>query len=104
MNNIKVLISGASGFIGFPLVEQLAAVGCNVLALSRTDPGIVDVDSITWFKADISNPSSYQEKIESFQPEVVIHLAWQDIPDYSFEKSVENLNNSLEFNKASSVW
>jgi nucleoside-diphosphate-sugar epimerase len=80
-----------------PLVKHLQANGCKVLAISRNHSPDEDVSLISWLKADISDPKTYREKIELFQPEVVIHLAWQGIPDYSFSTSIKNLNNSLEF-------
>ena len=39
---------------------------------------------------------SYQDAIQTFSPEVAIHLAWQGIPDYSFEISKVNLEQSLD--------
>ena len=94
---MRVLITGASGFIGRPLSLKLADLGCEVLAISRVVPTWSEKSTIFWLKADLSSPLSYQKKIKSFRPEVVIHLAWQDIPDFSFEKSVINLSQSLEF-------
>ena len=92
MNNLRVLVTGASGFVGMPLVKHLQANGCKVLAISRNHSLDEDVSLISWLKADISDPKTYREKIELFQPEVVIHLAWQGIPDYSFSTSIKNLN------------
>ncbi|MCW8899146.1 MAG: NAD-dependent epimerase/dehydratase family protein [Gammaproteobacteria bacterium] len=97
MDKIKVLITGVSGFIGIPLAEKLLTQKCEILALSRTTPTIKSNDSIVWLEADLSSPNSYREQIESFSPDVVIHLAWQDIPDFSFQTSIKNLNQSLEF-------
>ena len=96
-NNLRVVITGASGFIGRPLSLKLADLGYEVLAISRVVPTWSEKSKIFWLEADLSSPLSYQKKIKSFRPEVVIHLAWQDIPDFSFEKSVINLSQSLEF-------
>lgn len=97
MNKLKVVITGASGFIGIPLVESLSRLNCEVLAISRTAPINKTTNSAYWLEADLYSSESYREKIEAFSPEVVIHLAWQDIPDYSFQKSIDNLNQSIEF-------
>ena len=48
-------------------------------------------------KADLSLPESYREEVKAFSPEIVVHLSWQDIPDFSLKKSQDNLNQSLEF-------
>ena len=90
---MRVLITGATGFIGLPLTLRLVEQGHKILALSRKPFKLNR--SISWLNSDLSSPLTYQEEIRSFKPEVLIHLAWQDIPDFSFEKSKNNLNNSL---------
>ena len=97
MNSLKVLISGASGFIGLPLVEKLSESGCEVMALSRTCIETKTTSTVQWLKADLSLPESYREEVKAFSPEIVVHLSWQDIPDFSLKKSQDNLNQSLEF-------
>ena len=92
---MRVLITGATGFIGLPLTLRLVEQGHKILALSRKPFKLER--SISWLNSDLSLPLTYQEEIRSFKPEVLIHLAWQDIPDFSFEKSKNNLNNSLNF-------
>ena len=92
---MRVLITGATGFIGLPLTLRLVEQGHKILALSRKPFKLNK--SISWLNSDLSSPLTYQEEIRSFKPEVLIHLAWQDIPDFSFEKSKNNLNNSLNF-------
>ena len=97
INNLKVVITGASGFIGAPLAEKLANLGYDVMAISRTLPVKQQASSISWVEGDLSSPATYREKISFFCPEVVIHLAWQDIPDFSIEKSIMNQNQAIEF-------
>jgi len=92
---MRVLITGATGFIGLPLTLRLVEQGHKILALSRKPFKLNK--SISWLNSDLSLPLTYQEEINSFKPEVLIHLAWQDIPNFSFEKSKNNLNNSLNF-------
>ena len=78
----------ASGFIGKPIVNKLLMKGCEVLAIGREIPSQQKLDSLHWLKANFSSPETYQTEINAFKPEVLIHLAWQDIPDYSLEKSI----------------
>ena len=92
---MRVLITGATGFIGLPLTLRLVEQGHKILALSRKPFKLNK--SVSWLNSDLSLPLTYQEEINSFKPEVLIHLAWQDIPNFSFEKSKNNLNNSLNF-------
>ncbi|MDC1027308.1 NAD(P)-dependent oxidoreductase [Candidatus Thioglobus sp.] len=92
---MRILITGASGFIGLPLTQRLLREGHQILALSRTK--IKVEKSINWIISDLSSPTTYMDEVKSFKPEVLIHLAWQDIPDFSFNKSISNLNQSLTF-------
>jgi len=92
---MRVLITGASGFIGKPLLKKLNSNNCKILALSRNIPKDKQKNNIVWLKTDLASLSEVENEIENFSPEVVIHLAWQDIPDYSYEKSLLNLNLSL---------
>jgi len=93
---VKVLITGASGFLGRPLVESLLKLGFELLVISRTNSYSQEMGQINWLQADLSL-NLYQDKVRQFAPQIVIHLAWQDIPDFSFEKSRLNLQQSLEF-------
>ena len=93
MNKTRVLITGATGFIGKPLRKMLISEGYEILALARNAP--IQQDQIKWLEADLSNTQAYRSAIAEFSPEVVIHLAWQGIPDYSLETSIANLNLSL---------
>jgi len=97
MDNLKILVTGASGFIGSSLIKKLCKSGFEVMALSRTCTEEIDTGLVHWLKADLSLPDTYRDDIKLFNPNVVIHLSWTDIPDFSFEKSKLNLNQSLEF-------
>ena len=94
---MRVAITGASGFLGRPLAEKLSILGVEVLAIARSIPNDIINNKIHWLKADLSMPLSYQGEVKLFSPEVVIHLAWQDIPDFSLEKSKMNLDQSISF-------
>ncbi len=59
-------------------------------------PEEADTVDIKWLKADLADPASYLDVIRSFAPELVVHLAWHGIPDYSFKISRANLEQSLD--------
>ena len=94
---MRVVITGASGFIGKPLTESLSGLGHDVLAIARKIPKSSNSTKIFWLEADLSSSSTYKNSIKEFYPEVIIHLAWQDIPDFSLEKSQLNLHQSKDF-------
>tara|TARA_B100000700_G_C14980670_1_gene826220 strand:+ start:257 stop:1153 length:897 start_codon:yes stop_codon:yes gene_type:complete len=94
---MKILITGASGFIGLSVVKSLLKEGYKVMALSRKTPEKNSSIDINWIEADLSKIETYREKIITFAPDIVIYLAWQDIPDFSFETSQKNLNHAINF-------
>jgi len=98
MNKMKVLVVGASGFIGLPLVTKLSASGHEVMAISRRcTSNSLETNTTCWVHSDLSLSDTYKKEVKDFRPNVVIYLSWQDLPDFSFDKSLLNLNQSLEF-------
>ena len=91
---MKILITGASGFLGRHVLEGLNQSRHKISALARRS---VNIDNILLLKGDLDNLNTIKPKIIEFQPDVVIHLAWQGIPDYSQKTSRLNLNLSIDF-------
>ena len=94
----KVIVSGATGFIGQHLIPILLKDGYEVLAISRNQKR---AEFLPWFK-DVKFISydfhSDQQitKVEGFRG--LIHLAWQDLPNYDSSIHVKkNLPRSYEF-------
>jgi nucleoside-diphosphate-sugar epimerase len=67
----RVLVSGATGFIGSSVTQRLANMNTEVAALSRTRS---QLQSVNWIEI-ISGESFPIRKIADFNPHVVIHLA-----------------------------
>jgi nucleoside-diphosphate-sugar epimerase len=95
---MKILLTGGSGFIGSQVLNTLNQniEGATILNLTRTNSNS-NSKKVEFFKCDLSIPETYRSKIESFGPEVVIHLAWEGIPDFSLEMSSKNILSSISF-------
>jgi len=97
---MNILITGGAGFIGLPVIRELIEKdnSNNILALTRKNPEtLVDADILEWIQTDLKNIHRFREKIKDFKPEVIIHLAWDKIPDFSLEPCLSNLNQSINF-------
>jgi len=69
----RVLVTGASGFIGTHLCHQLSICGAHVHAVSRVLHS--DIEHVHWWQADLNDVSAVRQVLRAVQPEVVFHLA-----------------------------
>ena len=90
---MNVLVTGGSGFVGQYLMKELAGTSHNIAAIARNE--IHKWDNVQVINGNLNGIKKFQEKINQFDPDVVIHLAWEGIPDYSVSISLKNLNNSI---------
>jgi len=94
---MKVFITGATGFVGKYITREVHMLGHEILASTLVNDNMGETTkNIQWFYGDLADLNSLKPVLMSFNPDVVIHLAWQGIPDYSFERSRNNLIHSLD--------
>jgi UDP-glucose 4-epimerase len=93
---MNIFVTGATGFIGRAILSQLQNRNYNIIASSLEDNYDADKnENVKWLIADLNDINNIKDDLKIFNPDVVIHLAWQGIPDYSEKVSVINLNNSI---------
>ena len=86
----KVLVTGASGFIGSDCLAPLLARGYEVHAVSSRPGGQLEQRDVHWHQADLTAGQS-AELLESVRPTHLLHLAWYTAPG-AFWTSTENLH------------
>jgi nucleoside-diphosphate-sugar epimerase len=93
----KVLVTGASGFLGRQCLPILAAKGYDVYAVSRRRieaplPGVL------WHELDLLEAGAPREIMDRVQPDYLLHLAWYAAPGKYWEarENVEWVRASIE--------
>lgn len=100
----KVLVTGATGFIGTAVVEELLRKGFSVIASSYDKSKAVSKDwfnQVTYIEFDLRSFNNNIDYFDLFQqPDMLIHLAWEGLPNYTHEFHVkENLPRHASFLK-----
>ena len=93
---MRIILTGGTGFIGYPVLKNLIALNHEVLLLGRNF-SLINNLKIEKIRLDLNNFIDKKKEILDFKPDAVLHLAWQGIPDYSKQMSELNFNNSLNF-------
>lgn len=75
---MKILITGASGFIGRHLVEHAQAAGHEVIGVALAQPDEPFAAEIEFIATDIFTPGAAATLPVA---DVLVHLAWQRIPE-----------------------
>src|SRR4051794_32427657 len=84
----RIIITGASGFVGRHVLPVLLRAGCEVHTAGRSRP-VVDVG--THHGADLLDPTVPLRLLGEVRPEIVLHLAWT-VEHGRFWTAPENLD------------
>ncbi len=92
----KVLVTGATGFIGNYVIEELLRLNYEVIA---TSSAIQKAESMPWFakvtykEFNLKDLDENEDYFKFFNhPDILIHLAWEGLPNYKSDFHItENL-------------
>jgi nucleoside-diphosphate-sugar epimerase len=84
----RILVTGASGFIGRQITPLLTAAGFDVQAV--TSQARMAGDDCTWHVADLLDASQREHLVRSARADALLHLAWCATPP-DYWHSPENL-------------
>lgn len=81
---MRVVVTGATGFVGRHVVNGLLDRGHDITAVARNPPG-ADAqawgDSVNFVACDVHDDSVDQVSLLGV-PDVLVHLAWPGLPNY----------------------
>lgn len=86
----RVLLTGATGFVGSQVVDPLLERGFEIHALAKSPP-LSDARGVTWHAADLLDANAAAEAVQSARPSHLLHLAWYT-EHGSFWHAPENLD------------
>lgn len=81
---MKVLVTGATGFVGRHVVQALLARGCEVRAVARNAETAADlswINAVEFIAADIHAPTLNIQALTD-GVDALVHLAWPGLPNY----------------------
>ena len=86
----KVLLTGASGFIGNHCLDALLKRNFDVHAVSSKGHSNYSQQDVQWHHADLHNGEHVLRLINEVRPYYLLHLAWDVTPGF-YWNSLENL-------------
>lgn len=75
MTSMRVLLTGATGLLGYNVLYHLVEKGYNVVATYRNMVLKTKSHMVEWVKIDLENQQEILRILEDFRPDVIIHSA-----------------------------
>jgi len=83
---MRIVVTGAAGFVGWHLVDTLTRRGDVVQAWIRR-PGSADWEgAVETAAVDMTDRNAISRQLAAFAPDVIVHLAAQSLPGRSWEE------------------
>lgn len=90
---MKTLITGASGFVGKHLVDELQSIGHEVVGIGTSESSLKD--KIKYFQMNILDKSAITNLINELKPTYIFHLAGISNIKYSWENKEKTFEANI---------
>jgi UDP-glucose 4-epimerase len=90
----KILVTGASGFIGSHLCRSLLEHGAEVHGSSRRPP-VGGHDDVRWWQSDLTDGEAVRKLFSAIRPHYIFHLASYVSGSRSLEAVLPTFHNNL---------
>ena len=94
LSDKKILVTGASGFIGSHLCRRLSNLENEVVGISRKDQQENDTCSY-WLKTDLKDSKAVERGIKSVNPDIIFHLASHVVGARDLERVIPTFEDNL---------
>ena len=76
----KVLVTGATGFIGRHVLEVLISRGIYEVHAVTLDVPLLNSQGVSWHAADLLDGGQIDKLMRDVQPDFLMHFAWYAVP------------------------
>ena len=90
---MKILITGASGFIGRNFIYFLSKTNHEVLAIYNSNKPKLRYKNVKYLQFHLGNKD--YKVLQRFKPQIIFHLAAQSIVSLSYKKPLETFRTNI---------
>jgi GDP-4-dehydro-6-deoxy-D-mannose reductase len=90
---MRVLITGANGFVAKHLLKKLVGYGHEVYLTTHNTQAVVENKHV--YKMDINDQLSIKSVLKSVKPDAIVHLAAQSNVPFSWENPVKTFETNV---------
>lgn len=89
---MRILCTGLSGFIGSALYPRLINSKHKIAVITRQK----NFKNCINIQSDLQSVKDIEKEVISFNPDILLHLAWEGIPNFTYSNCMININTSTQ--------